>query len=73
MGEKSKFPKSQTLEILNLKPDVWPQNNDNFKLKWSIALAHTENKSEKLFSSTEFSILRLTFYRKAASKSWIQD
>ena len=46
-----------------------PTNYISLKLKWSIVLRKTEYKSENLWYSTEFSILRLTFYGKSASKS----
>ena len=36
---------------------------------YTIAIIYTENKSEKLLYSVIFSILRLTFYGKSASKS----
>ena len=43
-----KFPKSWTFEISILKHAVCPLNIHNFKIKWSIVLRKTENKSEKL-------------------------
>ena len=50
MGESSKFPKSWTFEISIVKLAVWPLNIHNFKIKWSIGLGQTENKSEKRYS-----------------------
>ena len=46
MGDPSKFPKSCSFEIPIIKLAPWPLNIHNFKLKWSIVLSHTENKSE---------------------------
>ena len=48
MGESSKRPKSWTFEISILKLAVCLLNIHNFKIKWSIVLRRTENKSEKL-------------------------
>ena len=48
MGESSKFKKSCTFKIHNLMHAVCLQNNNNFKLKWTIVLKHTGNKSEQL-------------------------
>ena len=48
IGESSKFPKSWTFEISILELAVCLLNIHNFKIKWSIILRQTENKSEKL-------------------------
>ena len=64
MGESSKFPKSWTLEISILKLTVCPLNIHNFKIKRSIVVRQTENKSEKLIQSPYFSILIMTFLGK---------
>ena len=42
MCEISNFPKSWTFELQTLKHTVCPQNNINFKLKWSIVSIHTD-------------------------------
>ena len=48
MGESLKCPKSWTFKISILKLAVCLVNIHNFKIKWSVVLRQTENKSEKL-------------------------
>ena len=57
----------------DLKLAECPLNIHNLKFVWSIVFGQIQYESENLCQSPLFSILRLTFYGKSASKSWIQE
>ena len=69
MGESSKFPKSLTLENQDLELAVCLQIIKDSKFNGQIPLDKLKINQKKLLSHVEFSILRLTFYGKSASKS----
>ena len=73
MVKYSKFLNSWTLKNQNFKLAVCLQNIINAKLNGQIPLDKLKLNQKKLSLSAEFSILRLTFYGKSASKSWIQE
>ena len=84
MGEISKFLKSWTLENQNLKLAVWLQNVRNSKIDEQTPFDKLELNQKSYcylqnsgfwgwLSIPEFSIFRLTFYGKSASKSWYQE
>ena len=51
MGESSKLPESWTFKTPFLKFEVYPLSIHNLKLKWSIVLGQTDNKTEAIMVS----------------------